>query len=161
MSEIASGRASARTSINQVPRLHKTLRNIMDTSILDYGCGKFTTAKEYIISKGASYVGYDKYHRPEVDLRHSSFDCTLVSNVLNVLSYPERMELYGELTGLDTKEILFTVYEGDKSGNRNLTKIGTRQNNMRTLEYYSELEQAFELRGVVTLKNNIITVKVL
>jgi len=70
-------------------------------------------------------------------------DYLLCANVLNVLSEAERHLEYGYLANLPIDYMYFSVYEGDRSGIRKETKIGTRQNNLKAAAYETELSKYF------------------
>ena len=88
---------SAGTSINQVPALVKHLvrEGLIENGmvVLDYGAGKYDTAKEYVLGTlDVTYLQYDKYNRSnEVNLAalNQKADLVILANVLNVIKEPE------------------------------------------------------------------------
>jgi hypothetical protein len=88
---------SADTSLNQVPALIKHLvkENILKDGmvVLDYGCGKYDTAKDYVLGTcKVQYLTYDPYNRSKevnkVALSEKA-DIVILANVLNTIREPE------------------------------------------------------------------------
>lgn len=144
---------SAKTSIKQVPALHKS-RYVaevgQDATVLDYGAGKYPElAEKYLksIVQIAEYTPYDPYNLPGrliTDKTFKTFDMVLCSNVLNVI-YEDDV-----ITGIIRNVIchtrkgghaFFTVYEGDQSGNGRITTKGY-QRNERTQRYMAYILKA-------------------
>lgn len=92
---------SAGTSVNCIPRIYK--RFSFSGEILDYGGGRFDTAKEYVKERyGADVFVYDPYNRsPEHNHMVLSYfsqrpaKTVVCSNVLNVL--PDVQDIYAVL----------------------------------------------------------------
>lgn len=156
---------SAKTSINQVPSLHRWYtRKIGPTvdrqqTIIDMGAGMYDTAGNYLRDRlsGVEYLPYDPYNRTlgenvEAMGALATRDCdVLCANVLNVIAEHECRAYVIALTANCTGKAYFTVYEGDGSGAGRKTTRGW-QNNRKTITYQQELEAVFthvERRGQV------------
>lgn len=126
---------SANTSIKQVPAVFKNLRIEKGMTILDYGCGKYDLAKEYVESFGATYYGYDKYNRTDEENQIALAcdpDLIVCANVLNVIKEDEVIEeIMEEITHYGC-DVVFSVYEGDKSGEGKETVKGYQRNEKAT-----------------------------
>lgn len=146
---------SANTSLNQLPCTHKLVAQENFTKLLDYGCGKYDTFKNYVEVLGKKYFGYDKYNRSEKEnMEALSCNPNLVTcnNVLNVIDSDEVMEqVVKDLASFGCKTII-CVYEGDRTGVGKVTKKDCYQRNQKAVEYIPVLEKYFQK---VTRKGNI------
>lgn len=145
------GIESRNTSLNQVPKLHKWLikKQIRPCTVVDYGAGKYNKGVDFLKSYGFQVLAYDKYNRPMNEnivaksyMDSYNVDLIACANVLNVCNEEERQGIYGDLRDR-LCPVLFTVYEGDKSGLAKETKRGTIQQNKRLQHYIDELRHHF------------------
>lgn len=129
---------SKETSIKQVPALHKS-RYVAEighnASVLDYGAGKYSELAESYLRKNvqiAAYTPYDPYNLPgRLIPENARYDITLCANVLNVIR--EENAITGVIRNaiFHTRkggQVMFTVYEGDKSGKGKITTKGYQRN---------------------------------
>lgn len=129
--------------------------------VLDFGAGKYNNAKDYVESMGHIYLAYDPYNRSESQNRYAltrameHCDIITVNNVLNVLDAPHithsvlaQIELIADYNTI----VIFTVYEGNKSGRGKYTKCGF-QMNWKTKQYITYIKAHFEN---VEIHNNAI-----
>lgn len=132
--------------------------------ILDFGAGKYNNAREYVESNGDTYLAYDPYNRSEEENRHAlakameHCDIITVNNVLNVLDAPHithSVLAQIELIASTKTTVIFTVYEGDRSGKGKYTKCGF-QMNWKLKQYVPYIKAHFE---TVEIKNNAIYAK--
>lgn len=157
---------SKNTSINstKLPAVYNKIdwSKFSGIKMIDYGCGKFNNAKEFINSIGGRWYGYDPYNRTEAEniaCRGEWFNCIVCSNVLNVLS--DTKLVYDVLRKIadyifyTSQKVFITVYEGDKSGVGKMTKDDCYQRNERTAEYISMVQKV--LGDNYVIKNNVIT----
>ena len=143
----------ARTSVRQVPALHKKLEWADGSVNLDLGGGKFDTATEWLAERGVRNLVLDRYNRsPEHnksvldEMSDSGPDTVTVANVLNVIRDPEMrrevMETAAELVK-PGGAVYFAVYEGDRSGKGRVTSKGSWQENRRLRTYLDEIRAVF------------------
>jgi len=149
---------SADTSLNQVPALHRwfvtrTLASgypYMGDAVVDFGAGKYDAAGDYITAQlGVPYFPHDPYNRTAMENQTALDACKvlnttgLCANVLNVIAEPEaRAELIQLAADSVNGAVLFSVYEGDRSGTGRRTTKGW-QNNRKLADYVPELRAAF------------------
>lgn len=142
---------SANTSINKEPPKIYTLigGTIKDTeTVIDYGCGKFFD--DYHL--GDNFFPYDPYNRSDeenADIRHTTYDIAICSNVLNVIMEKEVREyILRDLKRL-AKKVFITVYDGpDKDNIGRVTKPDCYQLNRKPKEYLQEIADVFGLDNV-------------
>lgn len=157
---------SKNTSINsaKLPAVYNKIdwNKFQHIKVLDYGCGKFNNAKDYITSMNGKWFGYDPYNRTESENMACIgkwFNCIVCSNVLNVLS--DTALVYDVLRKISdyifyaSQKVFITVYEGDKSGIGKMTKDDCYQRNQKTTEYLSMVQKI--LGDNYVIKNNVIT----
>lgn len=156
---------SKNTSINstKLPAIYNKINwdKFQNIKMLDYGCGKFDNAKDYIENLNGKWFGYDPYNRTELEnerVYKEWFNIIVCSNVLNVLS--DTKIIYDVLHKIrlfasNNTAIFFTVYEGDKSGIGKLTKADCYQRNEKTIEYLKYIKDVFGDSFIV--KNGVIT----
>lgn len=146
---------SANTSINTLNRIYKILAedfHMEGTTILDYGCGKYNTNKDFIEEHGYSWFGFDPYNRSkdeneetEIEFMYEYPDIIVCNNVLNVVddstmdSILDKIKTY--TSGANV--VYFTIYEGNKSGIGEETKADCYQRNEKVKDYISRLNQYF------------------
>lgn len=120
--------------------------------LLDFGAGKYDMAQHYVESKGHVYLAYDPYNRSEAENRYAlavamkHCDIITANNVLNVLDAPHithSVLAQIELIASSNTTVIFTVYEGDKSGRGKYTKCGF-QMNWKKEQYIPYIEAHFE-----------------
>ena len=156
---------SANTSINctKLPAIYNKIdfsNFIPGFYLLDYGCGKYNNAKDYIYSseiKG-NWFGYDPFNRSEEENKRSyyrHYECIVCSNVLNVISdiniLFETIKKIIDRADNDTK-IFITIYEGDKTGVGKITKKDCYQRNEIISKY-------LEYCNIVSSKKNFVIKK--
>ena len=129
---------SQNTSINTISKIYKNAPFQMHSTILDYGCGKYETAKTYMEEQGHTVYLYDKYNRTTEENEKNLQNCKqqklnyiVCSNVLNVIMEDDILcEILEDLTTyMDNETILYlSVYEGDKTGIGKPTSKGYQRN---------------------------------
>lgn len=151
--------SSAETSINKnkVPALYKIVEKYIskNSTILDYGAGKYNTGIEYYKEKNITVLPYDKYNRSkESNLKTfervaqmGGVNTCLCANVLNVIAENDVIidileDIYNNLNVHGT--LFLSVYEGDRSGKGKLTCKGY-QRNAKTQDYIAFLKMVFPL----------------
>ena len=137
---------SAETSRPQVSRgIRLALEGVMPWKqvILDFGAGKYNYAMHEVEEAGHVYLGYDPYNRSEEYNRYAitrameHCDIIVCSNVLNVLDSPHLVNgvlAQIELIATKNTQVIFTVWEGDRSGRGKYTKNGFQAN--QKLKFY-------------------------
>jgi hypothetical protein len=160
--------SSKDTSLNQIPGLHRAFVRMVRASggplmadcVVDFGAGRYDAAGEYLTAElGVDYYPQDRYNRTEDENQRAlmvAVSCNAVglcANVLNVIAEPEaRRELIQLMAYNVTGPCLFTVYEGDRSGEGRQTTKGW-QNNRKTADYVAELRAEFD---TVERKGNVL-----
>lgn len=173
---------SAKTSLNQIPALHKS--SILDmyvgaakakqanggdfAFIVDYGAGRYNAGESFLMNRhNIPVFSYDPYNRPREENKFTAEImkagyCPIVicANVLNVINDDDAIR---EILSNIRRAIrnvngvaLFTVYEGNKSGIDTITKAGY-QRNARTSEYIPILRESFhsvERKGKILIARN-------
>jgi hypothetical protein len=114
--------ASAKTSLNQVPSLHKLIAKIhpfRKPCIFDFGAGKKGKVDAFMSENGFPYLPYDPFNRDGVSNKSSldsiqDCDFVLCANVLNVLEdhvIDNVIKILADLTKkTKNKEVYLTVY---------------------------------------------------
>ena len=147
---------SKKTSLKQIPAVIKNLVIDEYMTILDYGCGKYDLTKEYVESFGATYYGYDKYNRTEEENKLALAckpDIIVCANVLNVIKEDEVIEEIINHMLTFKCDILFSVYEGNKTGEGKPTTRGY-QRNEKAVNYIEKfLKDKFN--DIYRIKNEI------
>lgn len=115
-------------------------------NVLDFGGGKFDNLKEYLkINYSISLFIYDKYNRSSEENR-VALTCNPVviicNNVLNVMEDSTLNEVVPFIRNL-RKPVIFSIYEGDKSGIGKITKKDCYQRNEKIEEYIEPLKTYF------------------
>lgn len=137
---------SANTSINvgKLPSAFSKYRAY--GRVLDYGCGKFTRViKLHVIDQGAKYYPYDKYNMDECVNEYSmyighkyGFDTIFCCNVLNVIDNDNVIwEILHTMFNLlnNHSKMYIQIYEGNKTGKGEPTKVDCYQRNEKTHDY--------------------------
>lgn len=137
---------SAETSRPQVSRgIRLALKSAMPWRqvILDFGAGKFNYAWQEVEQAGHIYLPYDPFNRSETLNRYAiqraceHVDIIVCANVLNVLEAPHLVHgVLSQIELIASKDtmIIFTVWEGDKTGKFKYTKNGFQAN--QKLKFY-------------------------
>ena len=151
---VAQAVSSAKTSIKQVPALFTDNRVKFGKVNVDIGGGKYDLASDYLKERGTKNLLFDPYNRDRSTNRATlqylqdgnRADTATCANVLNVIAEPNaRANVILETAKAIKPDgtAYFMVYEGDGSGNGKRTSAGW-QNNMKTADYVSEIEQYFD-----------------
>jgi hypothetical protein len=166
--------SSAKTSIPQVPALHKWAYSYgylnPGVIVVDYGCGGFDHGMLYCQEKGCWWRGYDPYHRsPSANhdaiatLVQGDADVVLCANVLNVINNAgaRAQVIRSACSGLRkmAQVALFQTYEGDRSGTGRITSKGW-QENRKVSTYVEEIKQALGKDYTVVRKGPTIIVRI-
>jgi len=151
---------AAYTSVNQIPALFSNHSSMFPVGsvVLDFGGGKYDKATDLLASNGITNLVYDPFNRDEKHnaavinrVNTSGCDYIVCLNVLNVVEAPERAAIMDEIKTMvtpETKEIIFQVYEGDRSGNASETTV---QQNLVAPAYIEEIADVFGFRFSVEL----------
>lgn len=133
---------SAATSINTINGIYKKIvgKYPSSSSILDVGCGKYDSNKDFANDNGFAWFGIDPYNRT-TEYNDASLealydwceypDIIMLNNVLNVIAEDSILmsvlnQVY-DYAGEDT-DVYITIYEGDKSGVGKVTTKGYQRN---------------------------------
>ena len=152
---------SDKTSINTVNRVYKKYDFKPNSLILDYGGGAYDSNIKYMKEKNCNVLVYDPYNRSEQHnkqvfdyITKHNVDYVVCSNVLNVIEEDFILiEIFRNiLITCPYAKVLFTVYEGDKSGVGKVTKKGY-QRNLPYKAYIPIISKYFNIKEV---KNGII-----
>lgn len=159
--------SSKNTSINTINKIYKQYNFKKDSIILDYGCGKYDTAIEFMKNKNCIILPYDKYNRDknvnQISLevaKKENLDYIVCANVLNVIQEDFIIEeIIKHIFDLSKKNtiILFSIYEGNKSGIGQVTSKGY-QRNEKFISYLTILEKYFiveKQKQIYICKKNI------
>lgn len=141
---------SKQTSINsrKAPAIYgmkKAVDTMTGKRIIDIGGGRFDTAQTAARSYNAIVSIYDPFNRSEEHNREvmaGAYDIAIISNVLNVIDNEAARRDVVQLAGSKADTILFTVYEGDKSGTGRQTAADSWQENRATADYTEEIAAA-------------------
>lgn len=151
---------SANTSIRKISAVYTNYDFEDGSVILDYGCGKyFNDVETYLINKNNTLItlGYDPYNQDK-DANESylalantiGIDYIVCSNVLNVIKETEVVKTVisniAELAKDNTK-IIFSIYEGDKTGVGKITRCGY-QRNQKTKEYLKLIQEFLKVNKI-------------
>lgn len=146
--------SSKNTSINTISKIYKQYNFKENSIILDYGCGKYDTSIEFMKNKNCIVLPYDKYNRDEntnknsLEISKQNLDYIVCSNVLNVIYEKHIIEdILKHIFNLSNKDtiILFSIYEGNKSGIGQETSKGY-QRNEKLNSYLPLLEKYFNVK---------------
>lgn len=160
--------SSKTTSINKIAKIYKIATKygyiVKNDYILDYGCGKYLQhAQNYAIDNGFLVIGYDPYNQHEhvntMNMEHTTMQHVtgiVCNNVLNVLTDSDMEPVLEHLQDLSTDyalTIMFSVYEGDRTGNGRATGKDQYQRNDKLAEYVRIISLYFTH---VSVKHGII-----
>lgn len=145
--------ATAATSLNQVPALHKFIRSL-GLSVFDYGAGKKGKIDDFYSDLGVKYLPFDPYNREEKEnaaswdyLEKEGVAIVACANVLNVLDDSSLLRCINQLgyaTRETTKGICFiSVYHNPRFP-KNLQRKGYVQRNQPPRFYIPFLEKEFD-----------------
>lgn len=147
---------SKETSINnsKLPAIYNMVNFPKGATVLDYGCGRYDNALEYLESLGCIAYGYDPYNRTaehnaevvKAIRANGGADIVLNSNVLNVIKEPAaRRTVLKNIKKLvkPSGKIYITVYEGNGSGEGKQSKKDSFQLNRKTADYLEEIQEVF------------------
>ena len=158
---------SANTSINKdkLPAIYGKLDKlgIHDCSIIDYGCGRYTSHIDMWCSlRNIRYYPYDKFNKPE-SVNHESIESAksdylsgenviaVCSNVLNVIDSDDVVQgIVNELKTFSNVAYV-TIYEGDKSGIGRQTGKDMYQRNEKLKDYARFAPMATFKNGMMIL----------
>ena len=156
--------SSRKTSVRKIPNPYTNLEFKPCSTIYDYGCGAyFDDVITYMKKKDKSILllGWDKYNhdnKAAYTIMHKYTPeyiiCSCVINVIkedNVINGVLK-DIY-DIAGKDT-EIIFNIYEGNKSGVGKRTSCGY-QRNMKTKDYLILLCEWFD---IIQIKNETIII---
>ena len=156
---------SRNTSINKLNKVYTNYSFKPNSFILDYGGGKYNTNIDYMKKFGSAVVVYDPYNR-SIEENERTFnlcnkynlDYVVCSNVLNVIKEHESInEVLSNIKNISREEtiILFTVYEGNRSGMGEKTTKGY-QRNQKYSDYLNIIELYFNIikveRGIIVCR---------
>ena len=172
--EVHQSVTSEKTSLNQVPALHKSklIQTVPGHRNIDIGGGAYDLGSQYLASqRGIESHVFDPFNRTQEhndsviqkftdDPAHSA----TVANVLNVI--PERhhrvkaIKLAHDMTRPDAKAY-FSIYEGNKSKKATPTSKGW-QNNLPAESYINEIREVFphvERKGNILIGHKVPPMK--
>lgn len=149
---------SVNTSINTVNGIYKKIvgKYPLGTSILDLGCGRYDSNKDFADENGFVWFGIDPYNRTQ-EYNDTSLNALhrwckvpkiiMINNVLNVVAEDSVLEnILSQAYNYadDNTDIYITIYEGDKSGIGKVTTKGY-QRNQKVNEYIDYINKFFEV----------------
>lgn len=162
---------SAKTSVNTIPKVFKQCNFKRGSSILDYGGGKYDTAKEYIEKEvGVKLFVYDPYNRSNEHNESvkeigkiKGFDYVTCNNVLNVIYEDDVIvgilnELKSVFNGRGS--IYIQVYEGNRGGLGKETSKGY-QRHEKAVNYEGIISSVFNQGFNMNRKGNIFILEVI
>lgn len=131
---------SADTSLAQISAPYTKYPNLFHYGdrVLDYGGGKYDLAKEFMADKGVNVYVFDPFNRTPAHnksvlakFKKNKPDVIVCANVLNVIMENiyviDVISKIKHLAGKNTT-VIFSVYEGDKSGFGKPTTKGFQRN---------------------------------
>lgn len=145
---------SAKTSLNQLPSLIKSVAWANIESHFDIGSGRFyENLLNYTKTFKIDSLVYDPYNIPEeINTKNlqialeSKVDCVTCCNVLNVIKEEScRKEIYNLAKSVLKENGFFCigVYEGNRSGVGKETLTNSWQNNRPIKDYLEEVKEVF------------------
>lgn len=149
--------SSARTSIRQIARPYTVWQQkvgfMPDSTILDYGGGRFDDAKDYMAQFGCKVLVFDPYNRtPDHNRKVMSAvskkkpDYIVCANVLNVIKENAIVDdVIRKITASSSPNTLcmFSVYEGNGTGHGKQTGPDQYQRNQKTDSYIPMVKKYF------------------
>lgn len=146
MQNVTQNITSKNTALNQVASTFKAF-NFDDCLVLDYGCGKGLSKefceKTYNNCKVFLYDPFHGFNETDSFLRQCKESVKKVitcNNVLNVLQNDTLRSVIADIliyANCYCTDIIFKIYEGDKSGIGRITKYDCFQRNEKTESYVS------------------------
>lgn len=143
---------SKNTALNQVASTFKAF-NFDDCLILDYGCGK-GLSKEFCektynncqVFLYDPFHGFDETNAFLKGCTKSDKNIITCNNVLNVLQNDTLKSVIADITSYAINysfDIIFKIYEGDRSGIGRISKKDCYQRNEKTENYISLVTEMF------------------
>lgn len=135
--------SSKDTSLNQIPKLAKFLEITNETVLLDYGCGGYSKFQKLVEEKGGKFYGFDPFWKSEEE-NEIAMKCnpTIVTcaNVLNVIQEETIIDNIVRIVSNFNCEVIFQVYEGNKTNMGSITKKGYQRNEKANcyMEYFTK-----------------------
>jgi hypothetical protein len=154
--------ASAKTSVNQIPFLHKWIARYYagrDKFVFDFGAGKHGKVDQFMIDQKIAYAPYDPFNRLPLVNEHSTqalksgaCDFVVCSNVLNVIEDEHLDHTISELLNATCltkmRACYVTVYH--KASLPKNRQVGNHFQRNEPLDWYKKkLEEKFD----VVIKN--------
>lgn len=149
--------SSKETSVNVVNKVYTRYEFKPGSRIFDYGGGKYLTNTKYMAAKNVHVSVYDKYNKSPEDnakvlkaFREKRPDYIVCSNVLCVIMENAVIdEICADIASYADENtiIIFSVYEGDRSGIGHVTSKGYQRNQKRK-EYVPFISKYFEITGI-------------
>lgn len=156
--------ASAKTSLNQIPRLHKHFVKMYgkQKSVLDFGAGKIGKVDEFMKSNTKIYLPYDPFNRDGISNQLSlddvgSVDFILCSNVLNVVEdkiLSNVIKVLADLTAKSQAGLCYVTVYHKSSLPKNRTVGNHFQRNEPAKWYLPHLKMHFT---TVYLSKNVLS----
>lgn len=147
---------SAKTSLKQVPALHRHHQLFTGKSVLDYGGGKYNLGINYLKDAGFDAQVYDPFNRtPEHNDRvlQNEYHTVILSNVLNVIKEKTvRLTVIAHAMEIG-EEVFVTVYYDSKKQEGETPK--GYQMHKRLSFYVQEIKEAFPRLKVSAVKGII------
>lgn len=149
------------TCISTINKVYKKWAFKENSNILDYGGGRFDRNKEFMENLGHTLRVYDKYNRDKKHnqntiqwARENHMDYIVCSNVLNViLENGVIEEVIKDIQSFGSEWVLFSIYEGNRSGIGCETSKGW-QRNQKASDYIDIISKYF---NVITCRNGVIS----
>lgn len=145
---------SKNTALNQVASTFKAF-DFNDCLVLDYGCGKGLSKefceKTYNNCKVFLYDPFHGFNETDIFLRQckeSKNNVITCNNVLNVLQDEALRMVVTDIaiySNYYCTDIIFKIYEGDRSGIGRITKNDCFQRNEKTESYVSFITSMIKL----------------
>lgn len=145
--------ATATTSLNQIPSLHKFV-STLGFSVFDFGAGKKGKIDEFYHNLRLNYLPFDPFNRDKIEnanswkkLENDGVDIVTCANVLNVLDDSDLVNCVWNLasaTRQTTKGLCFVSAYHAPNKPRNLQRKGYVQRNQPIREYIPFLEKEFD-----------------
>ena len=156
--------SSKNTSINssKLPAIVKNIywEQYRGQNVLDFGGGKFDNLKDYLKAEyDITLHVYDKYnrsHEENIEAKRCKPSLIICSNVLNVID--SDADIFDITKLLDSYRVttVYSIYEGDRSGEGCYTKPDCYQRNAKAGEYLKFfIGKVFKLK-TTQIKRNMI-----
>jgi hypothetical protein len=154
--------ASAKTSLNQIPSLHKKILAIhQNATIFDFGAGKRGKVDDFADLNAKGYFPFDPFHRSVKENHRALLECqncdfVLCANVLNVIEDEHLQEAISQLSQIvcytKQRRMFLSVYHNPKlAANR---QVGEHfQRNLPLVWYIEKIKPWF---SSVTRMNDVL-----